>query len=123
MMDIQELGVRVTYRDRDMRPTHTKTYDLCEYTDMLRNDILRLITDIENMCYIANGDKPREEWDGKILEEFRKIKHKMLDKAGDIGRIPQNIIIRTREPMTEYLARVLDGEGGANGKGSLGSTD
>ena len=110
MMDIQGLGVRVTYKDHELRPTYTRTYELQDYTAMLRADLLRLVTDVENLCYIANGNKPKEEWDEETKMNFSRIKHKLLDKAGDIGRLPENIIVRTSEQMSEYLARVLDGE-------------
>lgn len=111
MRDIQEIGVRVTYKDKDMRPTYTKTYSLCEYTDMLRQDLLRLITDVENLCYIANENKSKADWSDQTFDEFSRIKHKLLDKAGDIGRLPENITLRTSEPLNEYVARMLN-EGG-----------
>ena len=110
MTSIKDIGIRVTYKDKDLRPTYTKTYSLSEYTDMIRADILRLITDIENLCYVQNSGNDKSKWPEETLEEFNKIKHKMLDKAGDIGRIPQNIIIRTNEPLSEYVARMLNEE-------------
>jgi len=88
MKNIQDIGVRVTYRNKDMQPTYTKTYSLDEYTEMLRVDLLRVVT----------------------FEEFNRIKHKLLDKAGDIGRLPQNIVLRTSEPLNEFMAKLLDGE-------------
>jgi hypothetical protein len=110
MKDIQDIGVRVTYRNKDMQPTYTKTYSLDEYTEMLRVDLLRVVTDVETLCYIANNNLPKEEWTDETFEEFNRIKHKLLDKAGDIGRLPQNIILRTSEPLNEFMAKLLDGE-------------
>ena len=111
MKTIQEIGVRVTYKDKDMKPTYTKTYSLGEYTEMLRQDLLRLITDVEQLCYIANDNKQKEDWSDETFDEFCRIKHKLLDKAGDIGRLPENITVRVTEPLNEYMARVLN-EGG-----------
>ena len=111
MINIQEIGVKVTYKDKDLRPKYTKTYSLNEYTDMLREDLLRIVTDVENLCYATNGNLPKEDWDDDTLNEFNRIKHKLLDKAGDIGRLPSNIIFRTSEPMGEFVARMLN-EGG-----------
>ena len=111
MKDIQDIGVRVTYKDKDLQPTYTKTYALSAYTGMLRTDLLRLITDIEDLCYSQNHGKDKSEWPEQTLESFNKIKHKILDKAGDIGRIPQNIIIRTSQPLSEYVASMLNEEG------------
>ena len=111
MNEIHNIGVCVTYKDKELRPTYTKTYSLCEYTDMLRQDLLRLVTDVENLCYMANENKSKSEWSDQTFEEFCRIKHKLLDKAGDIGRLPENITIRTSEPLTDFVARVLN-EGG-----------
>jgi len=121
MRDIQEIGVRVTYKDKDMRPTYTRTYSLCEYTEMLRQDLLRLITDVENLCYIANENKSKADWSDQTFEEFCRIKHKLLDKAGDIGRLPENITLRTTEPLNEYVARMLNEGDDGYGTGRVGS--
>ena len=123
MKDIQELGVRVTYKDRDLRPIYTRTYSLAEYTDMLRVDLLRLVTDVENLCYVANENKDKSSWSDQTFDEFSRIKHKLLDKAGDIGRLPQNIVLRTNAPLSEYVAKLLNEEDGLYGKGSVGSQD
>lgn len=105
-MDDRELCVKVTYRDKDMNPTYSKTYSLGEYTDMLRTDLMRLVTDVENLCYLANDNKPKNEWSDETFSMFCLIKHKLLDKAGDIGRIPGNIV--TKEPMSNFIAKLID---------------
>ena len=104
-----ELGIRVTYRNRDMEPTYSKVYTINEYTEMLRADLLRLVTDVEELCYAANNNKPKEEWTDETFAAFSKIKHKLLDKAGDIGRIPENLTVK--EPLNNFVARILN-EGG-----------
>ena len=120
MKDIQELGVRVTYKDKELRPVYTKTYSISEYTDMLRADLLRIVTDVENLCYAANNNLPKEDWDDDTFEEFNKIKHKLLDKAGDIGRLPSNIVVRTNEPMSEFVARLLNEGDEVHGESCMG---
>lgn len=116
-MEARDIGVRVVYRNRDMTPSYTKTYTLNEYTDMLRADLLRLVTDIEDLCYAANDNKDKEEWTDETFAYFNKIKHKLLDKAGDIGRIPENLVERVHEPMNEFIATLLgkDEEGKQDG--------
>ena len=116
-MDTGELCVKVTYRNKDMNPTCSKVYRLDEYTEMLRADLLKLVTDVENLCYVANNNKPKEEWSDETFSYFCLIKHKLLDKAGDIGRIPENIVIK--EPLNKFLARLLDG-GDVYGESRLG---
>ena len=123
MRDIQEIGVKVTYKDKELRPIYTKTYSLSEYTDMLRADLLRIVTDVENLCYAANNNLPKEDWDDGTYEEFNKIKHKLLDKAGDIGRLPSNIVLRTSEPLSEFMANLIDGKDDRYGESCMGSQD
>lgn len=108
MMDDKKLGVVVVYRNKDMEPVYSKTYSLEEYTDMLRADLLRLITDVEDLCYSANRNKAKEEWSDETFAAFNKIKHKLLDKAGDIGRLPTNITELTTESLSSFVARILN---------------
>lgn len=106
MINPSEIGVRVVYRNRNMEPTYSKVYSLNEYTDMLRADLMRLVTDVEDLCYAANKNKPKEEWSDETFAAFSKIKHKLLDKAGDIGRIPENLT--QKESLTNFVARILN---------------
>lgn len=106
MNDTSQLCVKVIYRNKNMQPTYSKVYTLSEYTDMLRTDLLKLVSDVENLCYAANGNKPKEEWTDETFAGFCLIKHKLLDKAGDIGRIPENITLK--EPLSNFVARILN---------------
>lgn len=107
-MDNKQLGVQITYRNKSLDPVCCKTYTLEEYTTMLKTDLLRLITDVENLCYAANDNKPKDDWDEGTFEAFLGIKHKLLDKAGEIARIPKNIVPMTDESLTEMVARMLN---------------
>lgn len=93
----EQYGVKVVYRGADMKPVYTKDYTLEEYTEMLQNDLTWLITDIENMCYRAAGGRPKSAWSDYMWVAFNTIKHKLLDKAGDIGRLPKTIYERRDE--------------------------
>ena len=117
-MNCGELGVRVTYRNKDMEPRYSKVYTLKEYTEELRGDLQRLVTDVENLCYAANGNKAREEWSDETFAMFSRIKHKLLDKAGDIGRLPENLVIK--EPMSHFVARLLNEGGDVYGESRMG---
>lgn len=86
------LMVKVTYRNARLEPVSTQLYALEDYTDMLRNDLLKIISDMEDSFYIACGNKHRDEWPDELWSSFTRIKHKILDKAGDIGRLPDNIV-------------------------------
>lgn len=90
----KEYEVNVTYKNDALETVLDKTYTLKEYSDMLRADLLRIITDIEDLIYEMNDNKPKNEWSDLSWASFCKIKHKLLDKAGAIGRLPDNIIER-----------------------------
>lgn len=93
----KNLGVKIVYRNKKLEPVYETTYSLRDYAEMIRTDILRLITDVEDVMYIANGNKPKEEWTDDSWIAFCKIKHKLLDKAGEIGRMPDNIFENVEE--------------------------
>lgn len=120
-MGAKNLGVKVTYRNRALEDVYTKTYSIEEYTDMLRADLLRLVTDIEDLCYTVNGGKPKEEWTDDTFVAFTKIKHKLLDKAGDIGRMPDNLVERISIPMNEVLKSIIEGGDAGYGESGMGS--
>lgn len=120
MKDVQEILVRVTFRDKDLKPTYTKTYTLPEYAEAMRTDLQSLVGEVETLGYIANGNKPKEEWSDESFALFTRIKHKLLDKAGEIGRLTSNMTLRTREPLSNYMARLLDGEDEAYGESCVG---
>lgn len=89
---MQDMKVRIIYRDRELNPTAEKIYPLQDYADMLKMDVLRIVTDVEDLVYLANGNRPKDEWSDDTWTAFQKIRHKLLDKAGSIGRLPQDIV-------------------------------
>lgn len=123
MKNAQEILVRVTFRDKDLKPTYTKTYTLPEYAESMRADLQSLVGEVETLGYIANKNKPKEEWSDESFALFTRIKHKLLDKAGEIGRLTSNMTLRTREPLSNYMARLLNEEDEAYGESCVGSGD
>ena len=88
----KNLNVKITYRNSRLEPVNTQLYSLSDYTGMLRSDILKVITDIEDAFYVATGNKHRDEWPDDVWSVFARVKHKLLDKANDIGRIPDSLV-------------------------------
>ena len=88
---MNDIIVKVTYKNEKQEPVYEKSYSFRDYTDMIRADILRIITDVEDLVYSVNNGNPKEQWTDETWAAFTKIKHKLLDKAGDIGRLPENI--------------------------------
>lgn len=108
VFELKDIGVKVTYRNDKLEPVYEKSYSLREYVEMIRADLLRIITDVENMAYRANGNKPKDEWSDESWSEFCRTKHKLLDKAGDIGRLPDNIFEYSNNNLSEFVASVLN---------------
>lgn len=106
----EKLRVRVTYKNEDMKPVCEKEYELDKYTQMIRNDLMRIITDVEDVLYCALNGQSKDEWTSEINAKFRKIKHKILDKAGEVGRLPQNIVEDDldKQNITEWIANIFN---------------
>lgn len=106
----KNLGVRIIYRNEKLEPVYEKAYSLKDYSEMLRADLLRLISDVEELVYENNGNKPKEAWPDETWSAFCKIKHKLLDKAGDIGRLPENIFeySEQEESLSEFVAGIIN---------------
>ena len=119
-MTVDDLVVKVTYLDASLKPRYCKTYPLREYTDQLQEDLRRVITDVEDLCYLANDNKEKDEWSDATFSLFNKIKHKLLDKAGDIGRLPSNLDTVDHETLTGFVARILNEGGGTYGESCVG---
>lgn len=85
------LRVEVDYKNKNLKTVNSCKYDLKDYTEMISLDWKRIITDIEDLCYMMNDGKSKDEWNGSELSAFNKIKHKILDKAGEIERLSDNI--------------------------------
>lgn len=105
----KKIGVRVTYRNRNLDSVYSRIFELKEYTEQMRSDLQGLVSDVETLCYDMNDGKPIEEWTEESFRAFNKIKHKLLDKAGDIGRLPDNMVeIKGEpEPLNDFVARIL----------------
>ena len=89
---MDDLKVKVVYRDRNLNPTSEQVYPLRDYADMLRLDLMRVVSDVEDLVYMVNGNKPKDEWSDETWILFQKIRHKLLDKAGAIGRLPDDMV-------------------------------
>ena len=70
--------------------------------------------------YSVNGNKPKDKWTEADMLIFNKIKHKILDKAGEIGRLPENMYIPSAEEAASvsFWETLFKGKKGSNdGKG------
>lgn len=96
-----DLKVRVTYRNEKMEPVITKEYTLDCYTSSLKYELMRIITDVEDALYMAQDNKQKEDWDENVLKSFVRIRHKLLDEANAIERLPQDLLKEGEEELGE----------------------
>lgn len=89
---MNEPKVHVVYRNSKLMPVADEMYDLAEYTEMIKNDLIRLISDTEDLVYAATNGIPKSDWEDSVWSKFSCIKHKLLDKAGEISRLPNNLV-------------------------------
>lgn len=84
-----DYNVHIAYRDKAMNVISEREYTLSEYCDLFRFDLLRIIGDVQNSFISAFGQK--ENWPQEVSKQFQLIRHKLLDKGGQIQRLPDNI--------------------------------
>lgn len=86
-----KLRTKIVYKNKNLEPISECEYELADYTDMVSLELKRIITDIEDLMYMENGNRSKDEWGEAEVIQFNKIKHKILDKAGEIQRLPETI--------------------------------
>lgn len=86
------LNVHITHRNSKLQPVADEIYPLDEYMALLGNDILRMISDVEDIIYTTTGGVQRDEWTDEVWTKYSRLKHKMLDTAGAVKRLPDNLV-------------------------------
>lgn len=87
------LGVAVEYKNKEMETICAKKYTLNEYTSLISLDIKRIIMDVEDLVYLLEGGASKDEWSPTAIKSFARIRHKLLDRAGDIERLTDSLYI------------------------------
>ena len=102
--------VRIEYKNKDLETVVEKEYDFIDYTEMLNLELKRILMDIEDAFYYLTG-KQRSEWDEETSNKFQKIRHKLLDQANAVKRLPENLscngVKANTMSFSEFLSRTL----------------
>ena len=104
---MSDFSVKVSYKNKNLEKVKDCTYDFSEYTEMIYSGLMRVIMDIEDVFYKLEDSKAKEQWSEESLSEFQKIRHKILDQANAVKRLPQNTFYK-EIPMNEFVADILD---------------
>ena len=93
-MNMSDFTVKVTYRNKDSSEQREWTYDFKQYTEMMKRELMRIIMEVEDTIYHLQGSRSKDEWDTETMERFQKIRHKLLDQANAIERLPGSLLYR-----------------------------
>jgi len=83
--------VKIEYKNKDLETVIEKEYDIISYTSLLYAELMGIITEVENVFYEINEGKQKTDWSAESMERFQKIRHKILDQANAIRRLPDNL--------------------------------
>lgn len=108
---MSDFKVKIEYKNKDLETVVEKEYDLIDYTEMLSLELKRILMDIEDAFYYFSGNNQKQDWSPELNERFQKIRHKLLDQANSIKRLPENLTFKnikaTTMSFSEYIARTL----------------
>jgi len=108
---MSDFKVKIEYKNKDLETIVEKEYDFIDYTEMLSLELKRVLMDIEDAFYYFSGNKQKQEWSPELTERFQKIRHKLLDQANAVKRLPQNLscngVKANTMSFSEYLARTM----------------
>ena len=89
-----DFTVLVEFKNRDLEKVGERAYTFNEYADMIDLELKRIIMDVEDMFYDIEDGKPQDEWSEKNHARFQKIRHKLLDQANAVKRLPSHLRYR-----------------------------
>lgn len=89
-----EWTVTIQYKNKDLETVIEKEYDLITYTEMLHLALMRSIADVEEAFYFFADGKQKQDWPPALKVRFKTIRHRLLDQANAIKRLPSNLTFR-----------------------------
>lgn len=109
---MSDFKVNIEYKNKRLQTVNEKEYEFTQYTEMLQLELMRIIMDIEDAFYQLQGGLQKEDWTPEAQEMFQKIRHKMLDQANAIKRLPSTLNYRgvpcNAKNLSELIADVLN---------------
>lgn len=83
--------VKIEYKNEKLETVVEKEYEFLDYTEMLDRELRKLLNEVEDSFFYFQEYKPKQSWDDEAKKRFESIRHKMLDQANAIRRLPQNL--------------------------------
>lgn len=102
--------VLIQHKTKDGEVYLEKEYSLADYTKLVASEMIYLVVDVENAFYEYEGQKNKAEWSKNGKKRFGEIRHKILDYANSVKRLPENLRVKPIEVMkvSEMIADVLN---------------
>lgn len=90
---MSDFEVKIEYKNKDLETVIEKTYSFSQYTELLNLELMRVIAETEDAFYYLTG-KQKDDWDDETMRRFQHIRHKVLDQANAIKRLPATLSYR-----------------------------
>ena len=108
---MSDFRVKVSFKNQELETVVEREYDFIDYTMLIDLDLKRVLKHIEDAFSYFNNGKPKEEWPQEAYDRFSYIRHKILDEANAVKRLPENLSYKNVPANTvnfsEYIAKVL----------------
>ena len=108
----KDFTVLIDYLNRNMDHIDQKQYSFNEYAGMLELESKRLILDVEDAFFKLEDGKQKDEWSAEAKQSFGRIRHKLLDVANAIGRLPKTLhykgISCSDTKLSDMIADIID---------------
>lgn len=105
MKRVDDLYIHSVHRNANLDITSEENIPIRDYTEQISIGLYHIMEDVENVFYRFMQGRSKEDWPQTILNDFNAIKHKIFDKAGEIKRLPENLIT-DGENLWTWLSRV-----------------
>lgn len=91
---LNDYTVNIVYKNRSLENVDQKSYSLSDYCQGQKLNLMHVIADVENAFYILQDGKSKDEWSSEAIDLFQRIRHKLLDSANSVERLPRNLCLK-----------------------------
>lgn len=103
---MSDFTVKIEYKNKDLETVIEREYEFSQYTELLNLELMRIIAEAEDAFYYLTGKK-KENWDDETKSRFQHIRHKLLDQANAIKRLPQTLSYRGISASSVNFSEVI----------------
>lgn len=109
---MDDFTVNIVYRNKDLDEVGDRSFPVQLYCSNVKSDLMRVILDVENLIYELESYKRKEDWNNEHQQAFQHIRHRILDAANSVERLPENMRYKGKPlnsmPPSEYFAKFFN---------------